>query len=334
MAAHLVNELRAAQVDVRFLRMEPLIDETFEDRLRACLPPADSASQRLVLVTLEANSMSHFTVLVDVLGAYEPASVLPIRIISVTEEMMRSAFRATPDDLSARNARLLKLLDRTMSFRVTTAGGTDLSISLDAERFDWISNRGTWRPGSFVILPAGEVATHPASISGTLVADGAINCNLDRTDDLRLGRHPITVEISDGTATWFTCDSERINELVGFQFSRPFGTRVGELGFGTNNGFADFVPGNSHLNERFPGVHIGFGSHNQPQHAAGYHTPFHMDMICNGATIHVSDTLSVELSDLEPDGTPHPDLIRDEDIVGDCCSIGYREARVVRPGRS
>jgi len=326
-AAQIVAELRSRCIKVVYLQFVPLVDPGFGARLQPHLPDPASLNGRLVVVTLEADSMSHFKTLTAALAPYDPKQVLPMRLISTGPDLMEHGFRTTPAQLSRRNATLLRELARTQRIHITSSGGTDLTVDLDVERFDWISNRGAWRPGSFMILPAGEIATYPADISGTLVADGAINCNLFLHDDLRLGEHPAVITLAGGKATSASCASERIIKLINMNFSRTYGRRVGEIGFGTNVSLTDFVPGNSHLNERFPGVHLGFGSHNQIGGAVDYFEPVHMDLVTNGASIELSDGTTIDLRNFTEKNFPHPTLVRDEDIVGDCCSVGYRESR-------
>lgn len=67
----------------------------------------------------------------------------------------------------------------------------------------------------------------------------------------------------DSEAVSFDCADAPLRELVQGCFDRPYGRKVGELGFGTNDAIGAFVPDNSHLNERHPSLHIGFGQHNQ-----------------------------------------------------------------------
>jgi hypothetical protein len=330
-AAEIIAELRVRGVDVNFLTMRPLFDPTFADRLHDALPGSDAFSGRLVLVTLEADSMSHFKTITAELSRFAPDRVVAMRLISTGEDLMRYGFISSPEELGRRNAFLLDLLLAVKEVHITSTGGTDLHVELDSDRYDWISNRGKWRPGSFMILPAGEIATYPASISGTLVADGAINCNLFLHDDLRLGTRPVTVKVADGKAIDTQCEDGSILALIEENFSRQYGRQVGELGFGTNIGLPSFVFGNSHLNERHPGVHLGFGSHNQVGSAVDYFEPVHMDMVTDGATIEFPDGMLIDLKHFTPSEVEHPELVRDEDIVGDCCSVGYRESRVGGP---
>lgn len=322
-AALIATVLRTRGIPTTTLVMRALVDEGLAARLEGALPRAEDVAGKVVFVTLEADTMSHFEVFRGVLGRYAPDRCRFVRVISASEELFTMASRATPAELSRRNAYLLDRLMGTKGLEVRADGGTDLRIRLDLEQYDWISNRGAWRPGAFMILPAGEVATFPADVEGVLVADGAVNCNVIARLDMRLADHPLTVEIEGGRAVDFHCADPDIHELIRLCFKRPNGRRIGELGFGTNAEVTEFLAANSHLNERRPGVHLGFGQHNQRLSRVRYREDVHLDLITNGATIRVEgEAGEIDLRHLPPDvDLPHP-KVRDEDITGDCCGFG------------
>ena len=214
---------------------------------------------------------------------------------------------------------------------IKTLGGTDLRVTIDANRHRWISNRGTSHPGGVVILPAGEVATFPASISGVHVADFAFNVNAITDRDARLQDHPATVWIEEGRAVKYQCDDAAMSQFLEECFRTHCAYNVGELGFGTNFGISDAISMNSHINERRPGVHIGFGQHNQDPGVVGYQCSIHLDLIARGGMVWVDDDPTpLDLEHIVPSSQPHPTNSRDEDVfspesedlyVDDCCGI-------------
>ena len=106
---------------------------------------------------------------------------------------------------------------------------------------------------------------------------------------------------------------------------------VGELGFGTNVGIRDAIAMNSHINERRPGVHLGFGQHNQDPGIVGYQCAIHLDMIARGGTLWIDDDPApLDLENFTPSHAAHPKNPRDEDVfspepdeleIDDCCGI-------------
>jgi hypothetical protein len=208
--------------NVSMMGMLPIKDETFEKRLDAVLPTPESVTGKVVVITLERDTMSHVKPFREALARYGRQKWIATRIINASEEFFVKALNVKSAELSARNTALFERFMPARELKVKTDSGTDLRISIDSDRFRWVSNRGTWRPGSFIILPAGEIATYPASVDGVLVADGAFNVNAYTNVDARLGNHPIRVRIKDSQAVDFECNSRGLRRA-----QRPARGRAG-----------------------------------------------------------------------------------------------------------
>jgi hypothetical protein len=323
-AAQLRAVLNARGVTNSFVAMRPFHDPVFRENLDAVLPNIDDVPAKLIVISIEREALSHGNVFEDLFGRYPASRIKVIRIISASDELFQYGLDTTPAELSQRNAALLEMAWGEERIRVTTAAGTDLEIEFDHDRYQWISNRGTWRPGAFSILPAGEVATYPVSVNGRLVADGAARVNVVNTLDSRLADEPITVDIVDSIAAGVECRDAEMRELIMGCFERDNVRRVGEVGLGTNVGCTSFAPMNSHLNERVPGLHLGFGTPNQPTELVGYDAIIHLDLVTRDAEVTFPKAgRSVVLSTfVPPPGILHPSLVRDQDVSGDCCSRG------------
>jgi leucyl aminopeptidase (aminopeptidase T) len=170
-----------------------------------------------------------------------------------------------------------------------------------------------------------------------LVADGAFNANIITRLNARLADNPVRVEIKDGAAVDLTCADRALEEMFTLCLDSPHGRNVGEFGLGTNDGIDEFIPVNSHINERRCGVHLGFGQHNQSLTRVPYVADVHLDLITAGARIYLDDeTEPIDLSQVTPSTVPHPVDALDEDITGDCCGMGYGQlqslACPVQPG--
>jgi leucyl aminopeptidase (aminopeptidase T) len=254
------------------------------------------------------------------------------RAISASPSLFSDTLQTNPEQLSARNTAVLERCMSARRLRITTRSGSDLTVGIDSKRHRWISNRGVWRAGSFVILPAGEVATFPDSIEGVLVADFAFNVNAITEIDSQLSQHPVTVRIRDGRAEKYECSSDVIMRFLDECFGTHCAHNVGELGFGTNPGVAQSIFLNSHINERRPGVHLGFGQHNQDTDVGYYKCQVHLDLIARGGLVFVDDDIQpLDLENITPSSQPHPTASRDQDVfspskfddleIDDCCGI-------------
>lgn len=321
-ASWIVVALRRAGADVVPLHMDATSADAFGRRLAAGLPHVDG-DERFVLVTVELDTMSHLEDIVAALSRYNPDRWRTLRLINASREFFTHGMQVGPSELSALNAGLLHRMMPASSLRITTSAGTDLAVTLDSCKYRWLSNRGTSKRGSFVILPAGEVSTYPVNITGRLVANGAFNINASTAIDARLGDHPVVVDIVDSVLAGFSCDEPDITRLVAKCLTYPHARRVGELGFGTSIGNPGYIAMNSHLNERRPGVHIGFGQHNQDVALVNYDCPIHMDLIAAGARVTVDgdEDNPADFAALEMSPLPHPLDAHDEDIDADCCGL-------------
>lgn len=307
--------------------MLPLRDPGFKERLSSIIPESRPGPGSCVLFLFERDTMSHNKIVKSVFSKYDLNKYKVVRAINSGRDLFVTGLASTPNELSALNTTLLERCRSSNKLVITTENGTHLNVTLDNAKFRYKSNRGFRAPGKNMVIPPGEVATFPANIKGTLVADFAINVNMILDHDVRLERNPVTARIEDGKLIYWHCEHPDLKAFLDKCFSRKNSTRVGELGFGTNKAVKFAVPENSHLNERVPGVHIGFGQHNQFHSVAGYFCDIHIDLCAKGGMIwfDVSDE-PINLAELPPSANPHPELISGEDVVSDdaeddCCGM-------------
>lgn len=324
-AARTMLELRTREIKAQALVMGVLKDETIKERLESVLPDPSTLPGRLVFVAMEQHTVSHTDVIPELLGRYPNDRVRQVQIINATNEILLHSFNATPEDISARNTALLSRLMGQHRIHITAPGGTDLTAELDSSKFVWISSRGIAdRIGDVLILPAGEVATYPISLTGTLVADGAFSVNAHVESDTRLSANPVTLTIVDNVVTKMQCPDPDVEALLERLMSLDHGTEVGELGFGTNVGTEEFIWTNSFINERHPGVHVGVGQHNQGGFMDSRETPLHMDFIAPGAKVYIDDDpVQIDFDNIPVSCDAHPVRARvlSEDVETDCCGI-------------
>jgi hypothetical protein len=328
-ASWVLLELRSRGVKVHALVMSMYDDPTLAARLTAVLPPVDRPEGRLVVLTLERTSMANSAVFRSVLAPYAGPDLVVGRTINASPELFRLAMNVTPDQLSAINGGLLQAFMPAERMQIRSTSGTDLDIRLESHRYRWISNRGMWRPGGFTVLPPGEVATMPADVNGVLVSDGAFNITAFTEMDVRLAETPVTVEFEKGRVVNFACASPLVQKLYRRFTEYDHFDRVGELGFGTNIGITEWIPMNSHINERRPGLHIGLGGHGQRLEVAGYGCEVHLDLMTSDAVTTVDGGTTFDSRRLGEVSGEHPALqvgLHDEDIDaldGDCCGLTW-----------
>lgn len=321
--AALACESRGVKASLVF--MAPLRDPWFCERLSPLIPPESEG--RVILLTFEKHTMSHNKVIKTLVADRSPESYRVVRTINASREVFTTGVETAPSLLSALNTTVIERCQAARRVQIRAPGGTDLIATIDSDKYQYKSSRGVHIPGKFMVVPPGEVATFPASISGRLVADFALNVNVLFEGDVRLERCPVVVDVEDGVMTRFSCENEEMSAFLEHSFSRPNAKRVGELGFGTNPAVSTCLPENSHLNERVPGIHLGFGQHNQTDEVAGYACDIHIDLCARGGSIWFDDDDEpLDLENVPPSKNTHPPLISGEDVFSDdaeddCCGM-------------
>lgn len=303
--------------------LSPATIESFSEKLLKASSGLGSGASRLIVLCLEYEIVMPSAWIRKVLDPFAGRKVEIFRTVMTSAEFFQQGVTVSPAKLSEINGGLLRSLRPAEKFKVTSTSGSELDITLDPGRYQWISSRGIAREGAFVMLPAGEVATYPAQISGTLVADGAFNSTAFTKLDARLEKHPVTFQIDNGVMVDYHCDNATIEKFIDRFLHVPNACRVGELGFGTNFGIEHFIPLNSHLNERHPGLHIGFGQSNQKSGTV-HSCDVHVDFIASDCVINIPGENPLASSDFKTLAGDHPAIepgVRDEDLDGDCCGL-------------
>jgi aminopeptidase len=143
----------------------------------------------------------------------------------------------------------------------------------------WLAEDGYIQPGDWRNLPDGEVCTAPATVEGRVVFDGCLGDYFTERY-ASLAKTPVILDVRDGRAVRgsLRCDNEQLRrELAEYIFeSDENSNRVGELAIGTNTGLTKLIY-NLLQDEKFPGVHIAFGSPSPHKTGATWDSTVHVD---------------------------------------------------------
>jgi leucyl aminopeptidase (aminopeptidase T) len=184
-------------------------------------------------------------------------------MVNIDPRIMVEGMRADFEEVERLSARLIAKARPARQIRVTSKGGTDMTVTL-APHLRWLQTGGIITADKWGNLPGGEIFTAPANVEGRFVVDGVVGDYLCRKyGDLQAT--PLTIDIRGNRIAGLACENAALLE----EFRRYTGTdensdRVGELGLGTNLAVQD-ICGNILQDEKIPGVHIAFG-HPDPEH--------------------------------------------------------------------
>jgi leucyl aminopeptidase (aminopeptidase T) len=170
--------------------------------------------------------------------------------------------------------------------QVTTEKGCNLTARFSPD-LKWLCEDGDIMPGRLMNLPDGEVCTCPIDVNGTAVIDGCLgDFFIQKYDSLE--ETPITIEIENGRAirASIECADEQLRkEFTEYLFENDEnGNRIGEFAIGTNTCLTELIY-EILQDEKFPGVHIAFGSPGPNQTGADWDCNSHLDGVINSPTI-------------------------------------------------
>src|SRR4051794_4037010 len=264
---------------------EAVLTEFAEREQHGVEPPDTVAAAMLrsdVLLVPTVQSLSHTAARKAATDGGARAATLP----GATEEMLARVMSADMAELRRRGHAVADILNAGGEARITCANGSDLILVIEGR--EAIPDNGElMEPGAFGNLPCGEGFVSPRHDAGggTLFVDGTLA-------SIGIPDEPVELTVENGTLVGGT--GEMGEELMRqLEAAGPDGTRVAELGVGTNEKAT--LSGELLEDEKILGtIHVAFGA------SAGIggeiHVPVHLDCVV------MKPTLSVDGQELIRDG--------------------------------
>jgi aminopeptidase len=216
-------------------------------------------------------------------------------MIGITPQIMKDGMCSDYGEIQRISRLVYEKVKNAKEIRVVTGKGGDFT-AVFSPKLNWIVSDGDIMPGHWKNLPDGEVFTSPLTVNGTVVIDGCLgDFFAERYGSLE--KTPIVVEIEDGRAIQesLRCDDEALRqEFAKYIFETdPNSSRVGEFAIGTNTGLTELIY-NLLQDEKFPGVHIAFGSPLPGKTGADWNSKAHVDGVIKTPTIHVDGEIIMD----------------------------------------
>ena len=209
-------------------------------------------------------------------------------MIGITAQIMKDGMCSDYKEIQRVSRLVYQEVRNAHTIRVVTQKGCDFAAEFSPE-LKWIISDGDITPGFWKNLPDGEVFTAPASANGTVVIDGCLGDFFTEKYG-SVERTPVTIEVAEGRAarTSFRCDNEDLRrELATYIFENDQNSnRMGEFAIGTNIGLTKLIY-NLLQDEKFPGVHVAFGSPFPAKTGATWDSKAHVDGVIKNPSIYV-----------------------------------------------
>lgn len=207
-------------------------------------------------------------------------------MIGITPEIMCDGMCSDYNEIKRISRLVYEKVRDAEKIQVITEKGCNFTARFSPE-LKWLCEDGEIRPDHWLNLPDGEVCTCPIDVNGTAVIDGCLGDYFAEQYG-SLEDTPITVEIENGRAKEksIKCADEQLREkLTDYLFENEQNSnRVGEFAIGTNTGLTRMI-NNILQDEKFPGIHIAFGSPAPGRTGADWDCSSHIDGVIISPTI-------------------------------------------------
>ena len=209
-------------------------------------------------------------------------------MIGITPQIMADGMCSDYQEIQRISRLVYEKVKNARAIRVVTDKGNDFTAEFSPD-LRWTISDGDITPGHWKNLPDGEVFTSPATLNGTVVIDGCLG-DFFAERYASLEETPIRVEVKDGRAVRETlqCANEDLRkEFAQYIFETDENSnRVGEFAIGTNTGLTHLIY-NLLQDEKFPGIHIAFGSSLPAKTGAQWDSKAHVDGVLKSPSIYV-----------------------------------------------
>ncbi len=209
-------------------------------------------------------------------------------MIGITPEIMTDGMCSDYREIQRISKLVYEKVKNARAIRVVTDRGCDFTAEFSPQ-LKWAVSDGDITPGHWKNLPDGEVFTSPANLFGQVVIDGCLG-DFFAERYASLEETPIRIEVKDGRAIRVSlrCDNDELRkEFAQYVFETDENSqRVGEFAIGTNTGLTHLIY-NLLQDEKFPGIHIAFGSPLPGHTGATWDSKAHVDGVLIKPTIYV-----------------------------------------------
>jgi leucyl aminopeptidase (aminopeptidase T) len=179
------------------------------------------------------------------------------------------------------------MVRQASTIRAKTAAGTDLTADLNPN-YRWLKTSGIISAEKWGNLPGGEIFTTPGEVNGTFVIDGVVGDYLCAKFG-NLKETPLTIHMKSNRLTEAHSDNRELEEdFWRYTHTDENSDRVGEFAIGTNIDLKDVI-GQILQDEKYPGVHIAFGSPYGAHTGAEWDSSTHIDVVGRRFDIWVDD---------------------------------------------
>jgi leucyl aminopeptidase (aminopeptidase T) len=198
-------------------------------------------------------------------------------MVNINRQIMLEGMRADFQKVDRLSQKVVDMVRKASTIRAKTSAGTDLTADLNPN-YRWLKTSGIISAEKWGNLPGGEIFTTPGEVNGTFVIDGVVGDYLCAKFG-NLKETPLTIHMKNNRLTEAHSDNRELEEdFWRYTHTDENSDRVGEFAIGTNIDLKDVI-GQILQDEKYPGVHIAFGSPYGAHTGAEWDSSTHIDVV-------------------------------------------------------
>src|SRR6266478_5344924 len=283
-AVALVRELEEVGCRYQTWVLEDVASRPLADFPLAISEDLDTSQVSIFAVQAQPNELKSRMQMTDTVNRRK---IRHAHMVNINKRIMLEGMRADFQKVDRLSVKVLETVRQAKQIRAKTAAGTDLVADLNPN-YRWVKTSGIISPEKWGNLPGGEVFTTPGEVNGTFVIDGVVGDYLcAKFGDLR--EHPLTIHLKGNRLTEaHSSNRELEDDFWRYTHTDENSDRVGEFAIGTNIDLKDLI-GQILQDEKYPGVHIAFGSPYGAHTGAEWDSSTHIDVVGRKFDIWVDD---------------------------------------------
>jgi len=273
-AAAIVRELEHVGAPYNVWVLEDLASRPLTDLPREAIDDLETSQVSIFAVQAQKNELRSRMQMTDVVNRRK---IRHAHMVNINRQIMLEGMRADFQKVDRLSAKVVEMVRKAKRIRAQTAAGTDLTAELN-HNYRWLKTSGIITPEKWGNLPGGEIFTTPGEVNGTFVIDGVVGDYLcAKFGNLR--QNPLTIHMKNNRLTEAHSNNRELeDDFWKYTHTDENSDRVGEFAIGTNIDLKDVI-GQILQDEKYPGVHIAFGSPYGAHTGAEWDSSTHIDVV-------------------------------------------------------
>jgi len=283
-AAAIAHEVETMGAPYRAWVLEEVAERPLTGLPQSILDDLEKSQVSIFAVQAQKNELKSRMQMTEVVNRRK---IRHAHMVNINRQIMLEGMRADFHKVDRLSQKVVDMVRKASTIRAKTSAGTDLTADLNPN-YRWLKTSGIISAEKWGNLPGGEIFTTPGEVNGTFVIDGVVGDYLCAKFG-NLKETPLTIQVKNNRLTEAHSDNRELQEdFWRYTHTDENSDRVGEFAIGTNIDLKDVI-GQILQDEKYPGVHIAFGSPYGAHTGAEWDSSTHIDVVGRKFDIWVDD---------------------------------------------